>query len=71
MGPTFSLAATTMFVAVTIAIAMGVLAAWKAGSLLDRVVMGTMDMETAFGHVASLLDGWGWCAARGNRRARC
>jgi peptide/nickel transport system permease protein len=40
MGPTFSLAATTMFVAVTIAIAMGVLAAWKAGSLLDRVVMG-------------------------------
>jgi len=40
MGPTFSLAVTTMFVAVTIAIAMGVLAAWKAGSLLDRVVMG-------------------------------
>jgi len=40
IGPTFSLAATTMFVAVTIAIAMGVLAAWKAGSLLDRVVMG-------------------------------
>jgi len=40
IGPTFSLAASTMFVAVTIAIAMGVLAAWKAGSLLDRVVMG-------------------------------
>jgi len=40
MGPTFSLATTTMFVAVVIAITLGVLAAWKAGSLLDRAVMG-------------------------------
>ena len=40
VGPTFSLAFTTMLVAVTIAIAFGVLAAWKAGSLLDRAVMG-------------------------------
>ena len=40
MGPTFSLAATTMLVAVSIAVTMGVLAAWKAGSLLDRAVMG-------------------------------
>ena len=40
IGPTVSLAATTMLVAVTIAITMGVLAAWKAGSLLDRAVMG-------------------------------
>ena len=40
LGPTFSLAATTMFVAVSIAITLGVLAAWKAGSLLDRAVMG-------------------------------
>ena len=40
VGPTFSLAFTTMLVAVTIAITMGVLAAWKAGSLLDRAVMG-------------------------------
>jgi peptide/nickel transport system permease protein len=40
VGPTFSLAATTMLVAVTIAVTMGVLAAWKAGSLLDRFVMG-------------------------------
>jgi peptide/nickel transport system permease protein len=38
--PTLSLAATTLFVAVTIAITIGVLAAWKAGGLLDRVVMG-------------------------------
>jgi peptide/nickel transport system permease protein len=40
MGPTFSLAFTTMAVAVVIAITLGVLAAWKSGSLLDRAVMG-------------------------------
>lgn len=40
MGPTFSLAFTTMAVAVIIAVTLGVLAAWKAGSLLDRAVMG-------------------------------
>ncbi len=40
IGPTISLAATTMLVAVSIAITVGVLAAWKAGSLLDRAVMG-------------------------------
>ena len=40
MGATISLAVTTMLVAVTIAITLGVLAAWKAGSLLDRAVMG-------------------------------
>ena len=39
MGPTVSLAFTTMLVAVVIAITLGVLAAWKAGSLLDRAVM--------------------------------
>jgi peptide/nickel transport system permease protein len=39
MGPTVSLAFTTMMVAVVIAITLGVLAAWKAGSLLDRAVM--------------------------------
>ena len=44
VGPTFSLAFTTMLVAVTIAITFGVLAAWKAGSLLDRMVMGTAVM---------------------------
>jgi peptide/nickel transport system permease protein len=38
--PTISLTLTTLFVAVSIAITLGVLAAWKAGSLLDRVVMG-------------------------------
>jgi peptide/nickel transport system permease protein len=37
--PTISLAITTLLVAVTLAITLGVLAAWKAGSLLDRGVM--------------------------------
>ncbi len=40
VGPTVSLALTTMLVAVSIAITVGVLAAWKAGSLFDRAVMG-------------------------------
>ncbi len=40
MGPTFSLTITTLIVAVSIAVTLGVLAAWKAGSLLDRAVMG-------------------------------
>ena len=39
VGPTVSLALTTMLVAVVIALTLGVLAAWKAGSLLDRAVM--------------------------------
>ena len=38
--PTISLAATTLLLAVTIAITLGVLAAWKAGTGLDRAVMG-------------------------------
>lgn len=40
VGATVSLALTTMLVAVVIAVTLGVLAAWKAGSLLDRAVMG-------------------------------
>lgn len=40
VGPTVSLAFTTMLVAVLIAVTLGVLAAWKAGSLFDRAVMG-------------------------------
>ena len=39
-GPTVSLALTTMLVAVVLAVTLGVLAAWKAGSLIDRAVMG-------------------------------
>jgi peptide/nickel transport system permease protein len=38
--PTISLAITTLFLAVTISVTLGVLAAWKAGSGLDRAVMG-------------------------------
>ncbi len=37
--PTIALTITTLCVAITLAITFGVLAAWKAGSLLDRVVM--------------------------------
>jgi len=37
--PTISLALTTIVLAVVLALAAGVLAAWKAGSLLDRLVM--------------------------------
>ena len=37
--PTLSLAFTTIVLAVTLAVAAGVLAAWKAGSLTDRLVM--------------------------------
>jgi peptide/nickel transport system permease protein len=37
--PTISLAFTTIVLAVLLALAAGVLAAWKAGSLLDRMVM--------------------------------
>lgn len=38
--PTISLAITTLLLAVTISVTLGVLAAWKAGSGLDRAVMG-------------------------------
>jgi peptide/nickel transport system permease protein len=37
--PTLSLAFTTIVLAVALAVAAGVLAAWKAGSLIDRLVM--------------------------------
>lgn len=39
VGPTLSLAACTLVVAVTVAIPMGVIAAWKAGKFVDRLVM--------------------------------
>jgi peptide/nickel transport system permease protein len=38
--PTAALAGTTIVFAIIFAIAAGVLAAWKAGGILDRVVMG-------------------------------
>jgi peptide/nickel transport system permease protein len=39
LEPTVALASTTLVVAVVIAITFGVLAAWKAGSLIDRLLM--------------------------------
>lgn len=39
LEPTLSLAATTLVVAVTVAVGFGVLAAWKASSLIDRALM--------------------------------
>lgn len=38
--PTLSLAAVTMLIALVVAIPLGVLAAYKQGTLIDRVVMG-------------------------------
>ena len=38
--PTLALATTTMLFAVVLAVPMGILAAWKAGTWIDRVVMG-------------------------------
>src|SRR5437764_637519 len=37
--PTLSLALTTLFVAVTLAVSFGVVAAWKVGSWIDRSLM--------------------------------
>ena len=38
--PTLALATCTLIIAVLVAVPLGVLAAWRHGSLLDRVVMG-------------------------------
>ena len=40
IGPTFSLMSVTLVLSITIAVPLGVLAAWKAGSWIDRLVMG-------------------------------
>jgi peptide/nickel transport system permease protein len=39
VGPTLSLALCTLVVAVAVAVPMGVVGAWKAGKLVDRLVM--------------------------------
>ncbi len=38
--PTLSLMVVTLVIAVFIAVPMGVLAAWKAGTIIDRTIMG-------------------------------
>jgi peptide/nickel transport system permease protein len=40
LEPTFSLMVVTLLLSVSIAVPMGVAAAWKAGSWLDRLLMG-------------------------------
>ena len=40
IGPTISLAVTTLLITLVIAIPLGALAAWRQGRLLDRAVMG-------------------------------
>jgi peptide/nickel transport system permease protein len=40
IGPTVSLMMVTLLLAVTLAVPMGVVAAWKAGSWIDRIIMG-------------------------------
>jgi peptide/nickel transport system permease protein len=39
MGPTLSLMLVTLFMTIVIAVPLGVVAAWKAGSLIDRAIM--------------------------------
>ena len=40
VGPTAALATTTIVLAVLVAVPLGVLAAWKHGTIVDRLVMG-------------------------------
>ena len=40
IGPTFALATTTMLLSIVVAVPLGVLAAWKQGTWIDRIVMG-------------------------------
>ena len=40
LEPTLALATTTMVFAITLAVPMGIIAAWKAGTWIDRAVMG-------------------------------
>jgi len=40
IGPTFALAVSTIVVSVLVAVPLGVIAAWKQGTWIDRLVMG-------------------------------
>src|SRR3954452_20650617 len=40
IGPTLSLMSVTLFLSVLVSVPMGVIAAWKAGSWIDRAIMG-------------------------------
>lgn len=47
LEPTFSLMALTCIIAVSVAVPLGVLAAWKRGTLLDRLVVGGAVLGTS------------------------
>ena len=40
LGPTLSLMVITLLLTIVVAVPLGVVAAWKAGSLIDRTIMG-------------------------------
>src|SRR5947209_2819233 len=40
IGPTLSLMSVTLVLAISVAVPLGVLAAWRAGTFIDRAVMG-------------------------------
>jgi peptide/nickel transport system permease protein len=77
LEPTLALTLSTLFVAVVLAIPMGVIAAWKARTLADRVVMGFAVMGFA---VPVFLAGYiliyifsiklGWLPVQGYRPIR-
>lgn len=72
LEPTLLLAVTAMLVAVTIAVPAGTVAAWKADSLLDRVVMmfavagfSTPVFVTAYGLIYVFAIELGWFPVQG------
>jgi peptide/nickel transport system permease protein len=61
LEPTLALATTTMLFALIFAVPMGILAAWKAGSLVDRLVMGFAVLGFSFPvFVSAYLLIWGF-----------
>jgi peptide/nickel transport system permease protein len=57
IGPTVSLAATTIVFAVVVAVPLGVIAAWKHGTWIDRSVMGLSVIGFS---VPVFVLGYGW-----------
>ncbi|HRD76064.1 MAG TPA: ABC transporter permease [Hyphomicrobiaceae bacterium] len=74
IGPTLSLMIVTLVLAVLIAVPMGVIAAWKAGTLLDRVLMafavvGFSVPVFVVGYLLAFYLGveWDWLPVQGYR----
>jgi peptide/nickel transport system permease protein len=57
IGPTVSLALTTIIFAVAVAVPLGVIAAWKHGTWIDRAVMG---LSVVGFSVPVFVLGYGW-----------